>query len=200
VYSNATLLVAPGVYSLDINHDLTCSSGGEFKTALNLDIFLAVWRKVVDDGAFAFHDWTVKVDPDCVFFPARLRATLWVHAEAEEGVYLNNCRMGLHGPLEVFSTNAVKAWSKGSERCVAHFNKLCSGDCLWGEDMFIDQCLWKVLNVTREDEPALLLEDHCDPPDGWKSCQEVGTVAFHPFKALDDYETCVKNARAETSA
>ncbi|CAK0864048.1 unnamed protein product [Prorocentrum cordatum] len=195
VYSNATLLVAPGVYSTRVDHNLSCTTGGEFKTALNLDIFLAVWSKVVEDGVFSFHDWTVKVDPDCVFFPARLRASLWVHKEASQGTYLNNCKMGMHGPLEVFSRNAVLAWVKGSQHCVEHFNELCSGDCLWGEDMFIDQCLSKVLHVKREDEPALLLEDHCDPPPGWRSCSEVHTVAFHPFKVLDEYRECVGAAR-----
>jgi len=195
VYSNDTMLVAPGVYSTRVDHNLTCTKGGEFKTALNLDIFLAVWSKVIEDGAFSFHDWTIKVDPDCVFFPARLRASLWLHKESSHGTYLNNCKMGMHGPLEVFSANAVVAWAKGSQRCVEHFNRLCSGDCLWGEDMFIDQCLSKVLHVKREDEPALLLEDHCDSPPGWRSCKDVRSVAFHPFKVLDEYRECVEAAK-----
>jgi len=109
---------------------------------------------------------------------------------------LNNCRHGLHGPIEVFSRNAVRSWARGSPRCVKHFTKLCSGPCLWGEDMFIDQCLWKVLGVKRQDEFKLLVEDHCDPPEGWADCKNGSMASFHPFKSLSGYKGCVERASA----
>mmetsp|Transcript_58194 Transcript_58194/g.131135 ORF Transcript_58194/g.131135 Transcript_58194/m.131135 type:complete len:114 (-) Transcript_58194:138-479(-) len=109
--------------------------------------------------------------------------------------------MGMHGPLEVFSRKAVKAWAYGRDRCVAHFNKLCSGPCQWGEDMFIDQCLFKVLNVKRDYDGALLVEDHCDPPPGWQSCKNATFVSYHPFKKAPLYFKCMGNsAKAAGSA
>jgi len=178
-----------------VESDLKCKVGGEFKTALNTEIFMVVWSKVVGDGRYRLHDWTVKVDPDAVFFPARLRRNVQHISEKPEGVYVNNCRRGMHGPFEVFSRNAVRAWARGSIRCVQHFTRLCSGPCLWGEDMFIDQCLSKVLHVHRVNQFSLLVEDHCDPPKNWRDCRSSEAAAFHPFKTLSGYRGCAKRAQ-----
>lgn len=191
VYSSRTIHLAPGLITFPIGSDLKCELGGEFQTALNTGIFLKVWETIINDGRFQFHDWTVKVDPDAVFFPERLRLELIDMKEAENGVYLNNCKYGLHGPLEVFSRNAVRAFARGKDHCADHFNKACSGPCAWGEDMYIDQCLSKVLNVNRTNDYSLLLEDHCDPPDNWDDCKEATTVTFHPFKSADSYRRCL---------
>jgi hypothetical protein len=80
----------------------------------------------------------------------RLRVALAFHHDEEGGVYFNNCKFGLHGPIEVFSQKAVDVWQGGRQRCVHHFEKLCSGPCLWGEDMFIDQCLQSAESEARE--------------------------------------------------
>jgi len=196
VYSNLSLEVAPQVRTLIVRSNLTCHKGGEFQTALNTDIFMAVWEKVMTDGRYLLHDWTAKVDPDSVFFPVRLRGILLRYIEDVHGVYLNNCHRGMHGPLEVFSRVAVQRWASGRERCIAHFTKLCSGPCKWGEDMFIDQCLWKVLQVQRINDWNLLVEDHCDPPPGWQSCHRASVAAFHPFKTVDGYARCLSGAIA----
>lgn len=194
VYSNRVIEVAPGVNTSVVNSDLKCGKGGEFGTALNLDIFIAVWTKVVSEDRFLVHDWTAKVDPDAVFFPDRLLKVLEVHPETQEGVYLNNCKFGMHGPVEVFSKNAVVEWATGSPRCVEHFQKQCGGDCFWGEDLFVDQCLWKVLGVRRENDFRILLEDHCEPPADWATCTEADRVTFHPFKTEEGYKGCLANA------
>lgn len=163
---------------------------------MNTDIFMEVWKKVISDGIFAEYQWTVKADPDTVFFADRLRDVLSVYRDSEGGVYLNNCKMGLHGPLEVFSRTAIRVWGNGSRDCFDHFYKLCGGPCLWGEDMFIDQCLFKVLKVRRVLESSLLTEDHCDPPHGWHDCTDTTSVAFHPFKKMKEYKRCLESSRA----
>jgi len=191
VYSNASILIAPGLNTGVVRSNLTCTAGGEFNTALNLDIFLAVWAQVFHDQTFMRYDWTAKADPDTVFFPDRLRRLLAKHGETERGVYVNNCQFGLHGPLEVFSRNAVRSWEKGRQQCHDFFWKACSGDCLWGEDMFIDQCLNRVLKVRRVDEFKLLTEAHCAPPAGWDDCGDSSRVAFHPFKTPRAYLKCL---------
>jgi len=194
LFSNRTLQVAPGVTTGLVVSNLVVKMGGEFGTALNTDVFLAVWAKVISDDRFSFHDWSAKVDPDAVFMPARLRVIVASHRETKRGTYLNNCKFGLHGPLEVFSRNAVKTFGDGSAKCMAHFTKLCSGKCKWGEDMFIDQCMQKVLALGREDDFRLLVEDHCDPPPGWSACQDRDAAAFHPFKTREGYRHCLANA------
>eukprot|EP00418_Pyrodinium_bahamense_P064350 CAMPEP_0179093060 /NCGR_PEP_ID=MMETSP0796-20121207/42596_1 /TAXON_ID=73915 /ORGANISM="Pyrodinium bahamense, Strain pbaha01" /LENGTH=617 /DNA_ID=CAMNT_0020790681 /DNA_START=32 /DNA_END=1885 /DNA_ORIENTATION=+ len=197
VYSNMSIELSPGFKTFVVNSDLKCKTGGEFRTALNLGIFIIVWQKVIKVGRFRHHDWTVKVDPDSVFFPDRLRQILEAHpVQQEEAVYLNNCKFGMHGPLEVLSKAAVEAWGKGVFKCVKHFWKLCSGDCMWGEDMFIDQCLMRVLKVRRDNEFRLLSEEHCDPGKDWHSCEDRRHAAFHPFKEGKDYRRCRETAKA----
>ncbi|CAK0847846.1 unnamed protein product, partial [Prorocentrum cordatum] len=158
IYSNKAVPIGPKKASV-IDSDLKCKMGGEFGTALNLDIFIVLWTKLVEDAVYLEHNWTVKVDPDAVFFPLRLRVILTTHTEVEGGTYINNCKYGLHGPLEVFSRNAVTAWSTGWRDCKTTFEAKCGGDCYWGEDLFIDQCLDKVLGVKRDNDFRLLLED-----------------------------------------
>merc|ERR1712217_236134 len=157
------------------------------------------WTAVVKDSKHLRHDWTVKVDADTVFFPDRLRPLVLTHAaggNSGTGVYLNNCRFGLHGPIEVLSRNAVIAWGSGMQQCRDHFHRMCSGSCSWGEDLFIDQCLQKVLKSQRIDEFKILLEDHCDHPPDWASCSDTTVAAFHPFKLEQGYRACLNNALA----
>jgi hypothetical protein len=194
VYSNKSVTIAGGLRSRVINTSLNCELGGEFNTALNLDIFIVLWKKVIQDGDYSKHGWTVKVDPDSVFFPQRLKQIVDGYRESQIGTYINNCKYGLHGPIEVFSRNAVETWSKGIKTCQEYFDEKCSGSCYWGEDLFIDQCFQKVLNVTREENEKLLVEEHCDPPDGWESCEDPTFVSYHPFKDAVEYQGCVDRA------
>lgn len=205
VYSNEEIELAPGLTTHVVDSTLKCEMGGEFHTALNLDIFITVWRKVISEGRFLHHDWTIKVDPDCVFFPDLLRAVLPHHAEAKNGVYLNNCKYGLHGPVEVLSRNALQTWVAGLDQCKEYFDKLCSGFCGWGEDLYLDQCLEKVLEVRRDDEWGLLTEDHCPadpqhPPEWSAGLCDNGDAAFHPFKTEEGYIQCLAVAGGELPA
>jgi len=55
VYSNRVIQIASGVFTQVIDSDLKCTIGGEFNTALNTEIFLAVWKKLITDGRYKFH-------------------------------------------------------------------------------------------------------------------------------------------------
>lgn len=196
VYSNKTMQIGTDFISIFVNVNLECRFGGEFKTALNKEIFDVVWRKILDDGVFKFYEWTAKVDPDAVFFPGRLKFMLPKYAAGEKGVYLNNCpKRGLHGPLEVLSSKAVEIYVSYVEQCNSHFTELCSGDCKWGEDMFMDQCLSKVLGLTNHPlETRLMCEDKCDCKDFYFCKKGNDRVSYHPFKSVGAYETCLANA------
>jgi len=189
ILSNAIIEVAPGVRTKVIESDLKCEVGGDSGTALNAGIFVAFWRKVIESGRFRFHDWTIKVDPDAVFFPDRLRGRLHEVAEGENGTYINNCKYGMHGPIEVFSRNVIELYGTKYMECE---RKLWFAYTHWGEDMYMDQCLEKVLGVDRVDDFSLICEDHCDCPE-YVDCQS-GAVAFHPFKTVPSYRQCMLNA------
>jgi len=191
VYSNVLMELAPGIRTGVINSDLKCKLGGDAGTALNTGIFIEFWKRVISDGRFRFNEWTVKVDVDAVFFPERLRGVLREHHDGDNGVYLNNCKYGLHGPIEVFSRKAVETYAMNYRKCQ---KKLWFAATHWGEDMYMDQCLQKVLNVQRDNQWSLICEDHCDCPE-YKACN-TGAVVFHPFKTEAEYRQCMLSAGA----
>jgi len=233
-----------------VDTSLTVSYGGRWMTALNTPVFNKLWMEVVRLNRYRYHDWTVKVDPDSVFFPGRLRTLMrhhnetrnvhlevpvpanlgncgmcklpgheqetcashvrWVQKDGrscseavrltarlpphdcgcecddfscelpEAAMYLNNCKWGLHGPIEVLSRRTVAVFAAGLPRCVEMLKKP------WGEDKFLDQCL-QALQVKRVDVFSLLSEIACgDQP---APCGKHD-VAFHPFKSIQSYFTC----------
>eukprot|EP00913_Durusdinium_trenchii_P028837 g27039.t1 len=151
VYTNKSMEVGAGtgLYTHVVDSNLHCQVGGDSQSALNSWIFIAVWKKVLEDGYWREYPWTVKVDPDAVFLPLRARPIL----------------MQYYGePRE--------------------------------QDMFMDQCLRKVLQVTDGQPPALapelMCEAHCDCPE-WIWCSG-SAVSFHPFKSIASYKNCLANA------
>ena len=78
--------------------------GGRWNTALNTPVFSAIWKQVLQLSEFKAHAWTVKLDPDTVFFPARLADFL----PKADAAFLVNCNEGLHGPIEVVSRSALQ--------------------------------------------------------------------------------------------
>jgi len=202
VYSNESAVLKDDVLIRAVATNLHCERGGEFHTPLNVDAFGAVWKQVVEDGIFLRHDWTAKVDPDCVFLPQRLRGALPIRRDegAHNAVYLNNCRFGLQGALEVLSRTAVQALASGWGRCRSHFRELCGGACMWGEDLFADQCLGKVLKVQRIDALGLLSASSCGAAEGRDNCHDPSRAAFHPFRDLDAHRSCLRRAAGQSRA
>jgi len=201
VYSNKPVRLGSDLTASVINSDLKCKSGGDYGKALNSWIFIEVWRKVIADGRYFHHDWTVKVDPDAVFFPDRLKEVLQDHSEAG---YVNNCKDGMHGPIEVVSRKAVGAlaWDYRTTPNKTYPSRCVAAQELsrWGEDMFLDKCLMETLGVKREFDVRLMCEGSCGCPD-WYWCQN-GTrrVTFHPFKTVDNYMNCLANAMHKAEA
>lgn len=199
VYSSQAMVLAPGLETRKVLTSQKCEVGGEFKSALNLRIFASFWRQVVIDGQYLLYNWIVKADPDSVFFPQRLRPILKQHeagsmSQSSPGIYFNNCKFGMHGPLEVFSVATVRALSSSFVGCYDFFQKLCNGDCQWGEDMWVDQCLKRSVQAKRVFNSDLLSEAHCDPSPGWQECKDPIRVAFHPFKTVTDHRICQQSA------
>lgn len=212
LYSNQLLETQPGVVTRRIHSPMMCELGGQFITALNLGIFLAFYRQVILDQEFMSAAWVIKVDPDTVWSPSRLRPMLqdleW--GLSGDGIYLNNCKDGLHGPIEIFSSGAFFALGQNAKSCAFHLDgkeciehckgvwtqtKVCNGPCTewWGEDIWADQCLWRFTEAKRVMIKTLLQEEHCKPHvPKWRSCDDPNTVAFHPFKSPEEYRKCLE--------
>ena len=63
-----------GCVEAAINGSMTVSDHSvDGQTALNTPIFLQVWRHIWRTRLYDGYAWTVKLDPDCAFSPARLR-------------------------------------------------------------------------------------------------------------------------------
>jgi len=179
----------PARVGTEIIGSVKCEYGGEFNLALNSEVFVRVWKKVFSDKLYVHHGWTVKLDPDAVFFPDRL---LWQvkDSNSSDSCYLNNCDQGLHGPIEVISLGGMRVFADGIDTCVDELQHEFS---LAGEDVFLRHCLG-ALKVNRVDNWAILDEEVCfyGDPVG-RGCYS-GKVAFHPFKDADSYFHCVDQA------
>lgn len=201
VYSNSSVLLRPKIGDKPrINTDvipgsMQCEFGGVYNTALNTEVFVRVWKKVFSDNIFTKYDWTVKVDPDAVFLPDRLRdhASRYLYLRlftSASPVYLNNCKDGLHGPIEVISLGGMESFRSGITRCE---DALRGEFDQFGEDVFLRHCL-KLLGVVKADDFGMLQETACDPfPDKPMPCVS-GKVAFHPLKSPVIYFQCLDQA------
>lgn len=167
-------------------------------TWVNTEIFIAAWDKIIEDRQYLNHDWTVKVDPDTVFLPARLRKHLDDHrirksASGENGVYLRNCQGGpnglqLFGSLEVLSRRAVSHYAKAGKAC-----RNAPDRGIMGEDMWLQRCLDSI-GVGFVADWKVVADGYCPgaPPPG--DCT-MDRAAFHPFKLTAQWYQCEHASR-----
>lgn len=154
---------------------------------INTDVFLDAWEAVRRDGQYAEHDWTVKVDPDCVFFADRLRSHLRaLRPPPGAALYVKNNDMerglgnnGFLGAIEVFSTSAMETYFANSDGCQRTLGVNC------GEDNFFKKCM-DALDVGFMTDPTIFA-----PEDNLQACQKNERVAFHPIKEAQEWQCCV---------
>lgn len=191
VYSNTELSFGEGlIMTRSLGIDLHCYRGGPFNTFQNTPIFMKFWDRLIKDGEFKSNAWTVKLDPDAVFFADRLRDIVRAEGSPRNAAFLNNCQLGLHGPLEVLSRRTLEVYYAHHEHCPRPGQ----------EDTYLEACFGH-LGVQKVDKWDLLAEKDCwrnsfvKDPD-WYLCKSAH-VAFHPFKQTGSYQWCDKNARGE---
>lgn len=149
---------------------------------LNTETFLMAWDTLMNSGHIWKHDFVVKADPDCVFFPDRLRQ----HSMDEKGkkTFYLNCEYDGHGKifgaLEVFSVPALHVYETEVWTCKTkmHWHG-------WGEDLYMEQCM-KLIGIEGTDDFDLVGDSRCKGAP----CTDTGRVAYHPFKDPDKYEQC----------
>jgi len=202
VYSNGGVLQVGNMFTQEIPAPTV--SMGDMSVAgtttsswLNTMVFMKMWDLVTADGRWWNHDWSVKVDPDAVFFPERLRTQLLPHTMSLDGpaLYVGNCdrhwhngpiELKLFGSLEVFSRNAIGAYKA--------FNGRCQRDLKWkgwGEDFFMQNCM-NLLGVGVINGTTYLGDKRCR----FAPCSDPTKVAFHDFKTVAAYFDCWGQSRS----
>jgi len=177
-----------------ISHAAPRSALGNKGWLLNVDTFQKVWDIIKADGLYAKYDVTVKVDPDTVFLPAKLKTKLQWNNPAEPW-YVANCGQwgSMQGPLEIVSKAGVDKLTSGFGGCRQSIN---DGFSYWkwgslpGEDMFVAECLDQ-LGVRKVQMFDVLADTNCgfNPAQG---CHNTGNVcAFHKFKEPTQWSQCL---------
>jgi hypothetical protein len=168
-------------------------------TAANTLLFIEAWRAVVRRGDYDFHDWTLKVDPDTVMLPDRVRTHLLPHTSRREGLqYVLNCNCYperadfpmMYGALEVLSRKAVKRYAWGhNNSCVNKFHWQ-----QWGEDVFMVSCM-NALGVGKVNDFKIIGDNKCiGHGHGGANCNDGQLAAFHPFKDIRSWTRCFQAA------
>jgi len=183
VYSEVYFHISEGVATVPFTPaKVEISKDG---TVRNTELFMHVWQAIKQDFRSRNMDWTVKVDPDAVILPERLR----LHLAPRNGasVYIKNCGAH-HGPgwpmmfgaLEVFSRKAITAYFEGAEKCKE--NLVWKS---WGEDFYMMNCL-DYLGVSSLADMDIISDGICKG----SNCGDAKAAAFHPFNTADKWQDC----------
>jgi len=189
VLADAKLSLATGVETIVIppNENVGISKDG---TAANTMIFMQAWSMIYLDFRFRSHDWTIKVDPDAVVLPGRLRNHLAPHTG--KTVYVKNCNKYpgapgwpmMYGSLEAFTRSAMETYFRGAERCKNDLQWQA-----WGEDLFMASCL-DMLGVGSVFDGNIVGDNVCTG----SNCGDGAAAAYHPFKSKDTWTQCYDQA------
>jgi len=187
VFSNSKYDLGSGVVTIPIQM-VPCGVSRD-NTAANVAQFRLAWQALDTDGRFRDHDFTVKVDPDAVLIPDRLRQQLMPHVGGT--VYVANCDLRdkwpgspdypmMNGALEVISKLGMEALIKGESWCASSLPWQ-----VWGEDLYLGHCL-QMLKVYRVDNFNILTDNSCRGSD----CHRMDAAAYHYFKSIPAWQTC----------
>jgi hypothetical protein len=160
--------------------------GATTDSFLNTETFIIAWDTLMHSGHMWPHDFVVKVDPDAVFMPDRLRQHVLPHLD--EAVYFSNCgkyggEVLLYGSVEVFSVPALRMYQ---ERITTCKRLPWKG---WGEDYYMQHCM-NALGVANIPDEEQVGDDRCISA----KCSDYTKVAFHDFKTPEDWYDCFQEA------
>lgn len=171
-----------------------------WKSISNTDIFIEVWNQVKNEGKFWNNDWTIKADPDCVFFGNRLQNHLGaMNVGNYDAVYIKNCdfKFRFQGSLEIFSEKAMEAYMD--------FEQMCSDKIghEGGEDFWMMTCM-DAMGVKTIEDDSILHDKYATGEhlvlDDVSACATGWTAAFHPFRTSDVWNNCADAAQSSEAA
>jgi hypothetical protein len=165
--------------------EITTSVDG---TAGNAKLFINCWNVLVEDGRWKHHAWIIKVDPDAVIVPYRVRDHLREHVM--ENVYVVNCNAFpsspnfpmMYGSVEIYSFKAIETYAAKSQKCIDDMGMMLPK---WGEDYYMTHCLDHI-GVGRISDFTSVGDNVCSGG----SCADSAFSAFHPFKSKDAWHNC----------
>merc|ERR1712003_393800 len=155
VYSDVEVSLGGGVSTIkveDTDKDFHFAKRKATGAWINTGMFMQVWKAIGKKGAYSSYDWTVKVDPDAVFFPSKLRARIHLLPIPPGGGFLQNCEgvdYGFFGNLEVFTKTAFSTLVANIDTCktgsVSNWKEGVKHGKHgpMGEDLFAEICLRK---------------------------------------------------------
>uniref|UniRef100_A0A7S1LQG4 Hexosyltransferase n=1 Tax=Alexandrium catenella TaxID=2925 RepID=A0A7S1LQG4_ALECA len=175
------------------------AAGATTSSFLNVLIFQKAWDVLIKHGKVWKHDWTVKVDPDCVFFPVVLRRQLKPHTSPDTpATFVMNCREPLswtqpgaggyqptlYGAMEVYSKRAMGAYKDSKQKCLDGLQ--WQG---WGEDLYMHVCMDGILGAKRLIDYELVGDKRCagNTPS---QCGEANRAGYHDYKDVNSYFAC----------
>lgn len=172
------------VKALVIEHETVGIS--KDNTAANTLIFIHAWQAIYDDYRFSHHDWTLKVDPDALIVPSRLRTHLEPHTGKQ--VYVKNCNKYpgspqwpmMFGSLEAIAQGAIWTYMLHSHKCKNELEWQA-----WGEDLFLAECL-DLLGCESIHDYEIISDKVCMGVD----CTDKRAAAFHAFKGTEEWFEC----------
>jgi hypothetical protein len=184
-----------GIFQCDANRIFSgnATAKTDWATYLNADMFISVWKQVQQDGQYASHDWTVKVDADAVFFPNILKQHLgaWRVPQGAR-VYVRNidCKFRFLGALQILTKQALDLYFTKGWVCQSkpHDKQ--------GEDFYMKSCLEAVGIDYIEDTTLLHAKDCKDAPGSDGKCGDKWAVAFHSHRTVTGWKGCYDKAVA----
>lgn len=185
VFSDVPMDLGGGVFSTPIG-DLTAQKG-MWGSWLNTMVFIKAWHSIYASGQYENHDWIVKVDPDTVFFPDRLKLHVAdIPRDQAWAIHNSDTETPMLGPIEILNKAALDVYFANNRPEISGTDKaVCENAYMGasGEDGFIGGCL-KRLGVEAKYDP-FVLKNHIPAV-----CTDSRYVAFHPCKNVPDYQRC----------
>mmetsp|Transcript_45642 Transcript_45642/g.99738 ORF Transcript_45642/g.99738 Transcript_45642/m.99738 type:complete len:553 (-) Transcript_45642:152-1810(-) len=154
----------------------------EWGSFSNIDAFQEIWKEVKAKGSWKEYDWTVKVDVDAVFIPARLKQHL-DKLRVPEGskVYLENIdyRFKFMGALEIVTREALEVFLEKGVTCIR-------GKHEGGEDFFMKGCM-DGLGIDYMVDHQLLHDKYAANA---RTCLDGWAAAYHFHKRVISWNWC----------
>jgi hypothetical protein len=153
----------------------------------SVETFQKVWASLVEHRQYLHYDWTVKVDPEVVFFPLRLRKRLWLLRPPDgTALYFKsaNASVGFAGAIEVWSKEALERFFLHDTSC-----RRALGHCL-REDRFTESCLDMVGAGFMEDDSILSRAASAS------ACSNHVHTGFLTFGGVGPWVECYERAQA----
>jgi hypothetical protein len=187
-----------GIFACDKSKVYEGATTDKKTKAVVIKAWTDIWKEVRDDGMWKAVDWSVKVEPDCVFMPQRLQWHLGgIKPYADTPLFMkSSLQTGLPTPLMVISKDALELLFADKEKCEEKVEKRK------GESFYIATCLLisgsnYILDQGLIDDKLSEVEGGWDLTDA-SACSDSDVVAHHAFQQAEHWLDCYNNAMDTT--